>query len=189
MRFRLTYEGQLKSNQSSNIAKHKHELRIHFHPQLKHLWSLYSPLSTYLEVNARSTKYSIGRHRFVPLIRQGSPYQCFLDILFLSEGRPGVFDSGDLDNRVKTLVDSLRMPRNKDEIPDIQPPTDEEDGLFCLLEDDSFISSLSVQRDLLLAPRKPSSNYAKVTIRVAIDSYMPDGFDLGFGKISGPRYV
>ena len=37
MKFRLTYEGLLKANGST---QHKHEIRKAFHPQLKRLWEV-----------------------------------------------------------------------------------------------------------------------------------------------------
>ena len=73
MRFRLTYEGQLKSNQSKNIAQHKHEIRTHFHPQLQHLWSIHSPLSMYKDSYAKSFQYSLNEYRVKYIIPKEKP--------------------------------------------------------------------------------------------------------------------
>lgn len=45
MRFRLTYEGDLYSRQKRNLSDHKHDIRKHFHPQLKQLWNKHQSLS------------------------------------------------------------------------------------------------------------------------------------------------
>src|SRR5665213_757384 len=50
--------------------------------------------------------------RFVPLVRKKNGFTYGLDILFLRRGHPGeLIVSGDLDNRLKTLIDGLKVPR------------------------------------------------------------------------------
>jgi len=51
MEFRLTYEGMLASTRNTvdkgyftNKVKHKHEIRRHFHKQLKNLWEFHPVL-------------------------------------------------------------------------------------------------------------------------------------------------
>jgi hypothetical protein len=89
--------------------------------------------------------------RFIPLIRKKNGFTCGLDILFLRRGHPGeVVVSGDLDNRLKTLIDGLKMPGECSEIGSL--PTEGEAPFFCLLEDDSLITSMKVTTDRLLTP-------------------------------------
>jgi hypothetical protein len=58
---------------------------------------------------------------------------------------------GDLDNRLKTLLDALSVPNQDQVIPD--PTID--DPIHCLLEDDSLVSGLEIEtRRLLTAARQ-----------------------------------
>ncbi|HZO42622.1 MAG TPA: hypothetical protein VFE97_25630 [Methylomirabilota bacterium] len=54
----------------------------------------------------------LGEFWFVPLISQRAGLIVELDVLFLRPQLPGavVSSGGDLDNRIKTLLDALRIP-------------------------------------------------------------------------------
>jgi hypothetical protein len=93
-------------------------------------------------------KIPVGGKSYTPLVRMSLNLACEIKILFLRDQDPGdIFDNkGDLDNRIKTLFDALRMPK-KDEQDKNEPDSGH---LFCLLEDDSLISDFSVQSDRLL---------------------------------------
>ena len=68
-----------------------------------------------------------------------------LDITMLRPEPPGkVIQSGDIDNRIKTLLDGLRMPKVEQELPNGEIP------FFCLLKDDNLITRISVNTDRLL---------------------------------------
>lgn len=148
MKFRLYYRGELKSCQGKgNTVKHKQEMRRLFHPQLSRLWSI----DPFLQDNyKRRSPLLIQRNNFsyLPIVCNKFSTISELDILFLRPQKPGnVF--GDIDNRIKTLIDSLRIPNNG-EIPDNDFPQENEDPFFCLLEDDSLVSHFSVTTDHLL---------------------------------------
>lgn len=57
-------------------------------------------------------------YRFVPLVREDFGLSCSLHILFLRRDFPGagVISAGDLDNRIKTLIDTLRKPHSAAEL-------------------------------------------------------------------------
>jgi hypothetical protein len=79
---------------------------------------------------------------------------CELKILFLRREEPGslILQAGDLDNRLKTLFDALRVPTEQELIEDKDPT----DPIFCLLESDAMITGLSIKTDrLLTGPHKP----------------------------------
>lgn len=100
---------------------------------------------------ALGRKYERGGILFVPLVSEVFNLVCSLNILFLRRGRPGtLFDqSGDIDGRIKTLLDALRIPTDSNEMrgsPDATSP------LFCLLEDDKLVTELTVVTDRLLKP-------------------------------------
>lgn len=93
------------------------------------------------------SKIEVGGRKFLPLVRDALALRCGLKVLFLRKENPGrVYQGGDMDNRLKTLFDSLSIP-NADQIVD---DPDLEEPIYCLLEDDRLISGLSVETDRLL---------------------------------------
>jgi hypothetical protein len=91
--------------------------------------------------------------RFVPLVNKQYDLICSLDVLFLRRENPGdlLLQGGDIDNRVKTLFDALRIPEGT-ELPAEAVPGDGEDPMYCLLENDSLVTDLKVTTDRLLRP-------------------------------------
>ena len=79
---------------------------------------------------------------------------CSLDILFLRRENPGslLMQGGDIDNRVKTLFDALRIPESGLELPADAKPEAGQDPFFCLLENDTLVTDLKVTTDRLLRP-------------------------------------
>lgn len=157
MEFRLFYRGRLKSN---GKPEDKHLIRQCLHGQLKELWDQ-KPLNDYKEMlNADYMPESnpflrnIEGYTFAPLVNEKVYLIANINITLLRPGEPGsiVTQSGDIDNRLKTLLDALRIPQNKSEMPKNFTPTDKEKPFFCLLEDDNLISNLTVTTDRLLEP-------------------------------------
>jgi hypothetical protein len=73
---------------------------------------------------------------------------CGIEILFLRADPPGqLLRSGDIDNRLKTLFDALRMPRDGNEFGGYTVPDADENPFFCLMEDDSVVSRVAVETD------------------------------------------
>jgi hypothetical protein len=82
-----------------------------------------------------------------------------------------VMKSGDLDGRLKTLFDALRIPNNAGETGNVGPQADET-PLFCLLEDDRLISEVRLYTDqLLLLPgeREVKANDTFAVIHVKLN--------------------
>ena len=161
--FRLTYEGDLWSTSQGNPrAKHKHELRKAFHPQLKRLWQVHPVLHDKrmdgpgeepgLRAEVMARRYWIGPYNFVPLVTEDLHLHCGIDILLLRPSPPGKLlgTGGDLDNRLKTLFDALRRPTNTQEFGGYDEPEEDEKPFFCLLEDDALVTKVSVESDVLL---------------------------------------
>jgi hypothetical protein len=155
MEFRLTYDGPLKA---SGGVDDKHGLRKAFHEQLKVLWKQI-PLTDHLDLladppkkNGISVITGFDALKFAPLVCQKLHLICELDITLLRPEPPGsvVTQGGDIDNRLKTLFDSLRMPKNRNEIPSGISTEDFDSPFFCLLEDDNLITKVSVSTDRLL---------------------------------------
>lgn len=147
MKFRLYYRGRLKSNQTpGDKIKHKQEIRRNFHFQLSRLWSI----DKFLQDNKNQPSFLIkrGNFNYLPIVCNEFSTISELDILFLRPEKPGnVF--GDIDNRIKTLIDALRIPQNG-EIPKEDSPNENENPFYCLLEDDSLVSHFSVSTDHFL---------------------------------------
>ena len=193
LEFHLTYEGLLLgASKTDTRAKHKHEIRRAFHPQLKRLWAVTPHLSKMRDQlaagpvtvqgggyrrreEALPERYQSGDFRFVPLVTKDMEFTCSLEILFLRpEPRGRVIKSGDLDNRIKTLFDALRIPDRTGQEMRGCVPVEGEGPLYCLLEDDSQITKVSIETDMLLKPingaefSESNKNDARLIIQVAI---------------------
>ena len=161
MQFSLTYTGELNAN---GKPAHKHDLRRCFHSQLSILWQQI-PLSEYHYWFETGTKHTtidlnrrVGLFRFVPLVSPSLHLICELRIFLLKPEAPGaiITQAGDIDNRLKTLFDALRVP-TVGEIPSSVVPQPDEDPFFCLLENDSLISRISVETDRFLVNTRTST--------------------------------
>ena len=230
MRFRLTYEGELRPTQRDafpsepdKLALHKHTIRRVFHKQMKRLWETNRFLRDYrtspnnynvanpthpvaqrsiaqespgffgggpddsiplLEAIAMQPDNHAFGYRFVPLIRDGIALLCSLDILFLRRDIPGsVIQAGDIDNRIKTLIDALRRPIHHNEMPSGTEPQSDDDPFFCLLADDKYISHFAVETDTLLDPITTDTSdqrQVKLVITVELRPYHVTNFTLAF---------
>ena len=116
-----------------------------------------------IDLNAPIEKH--GR-KFRPLVRDSYALHCGLKIGFLRKEPPGrVYQGGDIDGRIKTLLDALAMPQNVEQV---LPDADAPDPLYCLLEDDSMVSGLQVESERLLGGDNLQKDYAKLTIEVEV---------------------
>jgi hypothetical protein len=196
--FRLLYSGRLLgANKKNTRAKEKHELRRAFHPQLRHLWSTNRNLDQLARLRTQpwmerhpeldfqamtnedfrrggieAISYQWGRagYRFVPLVTDEFSLRCNISILFLRPEEPGnIMQSGDLDARLKTVFDALRIPNNLEEAGGIGPQEDE-CPFFCLLQDDKLISQVAVTTDqLLVLPRERHVNPNDVFLVIHVE--------------------
>lgn len=160
MEFTLVYQGRLKANGN---PKDKQAFRRVFHKQLKELWTQppldeFGPPTELLWTDVDPKEIPIiqevGDFKFAPLVNQQLHLIAELHITMLRPEPPGaiVTQGGDIDNRIKTLLDSLKMPKEMGEIPKDDSPKENEDPFFCLLEDDNLITKLTVVTDRLLEP-------------------------------------
>lgn len=197
MDFVLRYRGPLPANGG---VRDKHLIRTAIHAQLQELCNQ-QPLLEQAKLEnlpegilkGRGVEVprpleimyfyiSLGGFRFVPLIHRPHELACALDILFLRREKPGaiVQHGGDIDNRLKTLFDALRMPHNVSELSGLAP-THTDERMYCLLEDDSLITRLSVSTQQLLEPigtEHPST--VELLIHVTVQSTYPMWANLGF---------
>ena len=171
MAITLQYRGPLKaaSNNDSRV-KDKHNIRRYFHAQLKELWT--NPPMDLYQYRVDGAEYHTGAFKFQPLLAKDCA-TCDLDIKWLTRGTPGrLLVDGDLDNRLKTLFDALRWPRQPDELPPGALPGDEK-TFHVLLEDDSQITSFRVRSEALLLPKPEGEpqGYAELYIEVGVKTH------------------
>jgi hypothetical protein len=158
MRFTLYYRGLLKSNRG---AREKHDLRRHFHAQLRELWT-HTPLAGFhdkflnLAKADQSTNIirTVGPFAFAPLVCEKLAVVAELRITLFRPQAPGalVGSGGDIDNRLKTVLDSLKVPSEPNALPAGEAPLPGEDPFFTVLEDDKLITELVVSTERLLEP-------------------------------------
>ncbi len=116
-----------------------------------------------------SEKWKRGNQGFIPLVTDNMDIRCGLEILFLRPEEPGMIVRGaDLDNRLKSLLDALRVPDTADGVESEDAP------IFCLLQDDKMISEIKVTADqLLLLPKQASVTPNDVFLVVNVNVEAP----------------
>jgi hypothetical protein len=133
-------------------------------------------------VRYMAEKWSRGTYGFVPLITEELDIRCSLDILFLRPSTPGrIIERTDLDNRLKTLIDALRVPDTAEGMPRSDVPSE---PIYCLLQDDRLISEIKVVSDqLLLLPGEKTigPNDAFVVISVTAEAPASNIWHQAFG--------
>lgn len=102
----------------------------------------------------------VDKKAYKPLVRKSLDLVCELKILFLRQEDPGQLQlqGGDLDGRIKCLLDALRMPSSAEQLN--SPPSI--DRIHCLMESDSLVSALAVDTERLLFP--PSTHPHEVCL-------------------------
>jgi len=201
-----------ETNQRDPIAEHVQSIRKAMHRQLKQLWKTNNFLSTckmdpdwiakdrrlvatvgiwdggpHNEIPlwlALAETYREQGYRFVPLVRKAWRLECELDILLLRRDQFAIVSAGDLDNRIKTLIDGLRKPKGQNELRGNEAPDADEDPFFVLLEDDSLLTGIRVTADALLTPPLPEgrgdTNAVYAIIDVQIRPLDPTVFTVSF---------
>jgi hypothetical protein len=188
MDIRLIYEGPLPT-ENSKVVEVKHSIRealryqLFDHVRRRPALSLHVSKIRGTEEPSRQEepdwaaigrKYRFRGIEFVPLIVGAAHAVCHLDILFLrreeSESlitKPKDEYGGDLDNRLKIFLDALRVPLNESEVPASAKP--DEFPFCCLLEDDSLITKLSIEADILPGLyKKAEQRHVQINLRASL---------------------
>jgi hypothetical protein len=129
-------------------------------------------------------RFSRFGYRFVPLATESLDLFCSIEVLMLRPGSIGsLIQSGDIDGRLKTIFDALKVPNEVSQLGKYTKPEDDEEPFYCLLEDDKLISKASVESDVLLEPvsEPPNRNDARVVISVKIRPAHMNTINFGFG--------
>jgi hypothetical protein len=189
MWFRLVYRGVLPPGHRTQRTADKfakrsdflQTMRRVFHRQLQTLWKQ-EPLKGHAKY--LDPKYApddcliledIGAFTFAPLVTKRLMTFAELDILMLRPSPPGELfgHGGDIDNRIKTLLDALRMPRTEKEIPVGDQPAENEKPFHCALQDDALVTQMLLDTDRLLDAKDDYEVMlvVKVTIRASRSSF------------------
>ena len=191
MEFKLRYRGALPSGRYQTEAKHR--IRAIFHAQLADLTRdarfrdaaspglqpaiLKGRYATFPEgVEHQFFYVALNGFRFVPFVSRPHLLVAQLEISLGRRESPGdIFhDGGDLDNRLKTLLDALRMPHDPNELRGL-PLGDGEERFYCLLEDDSLVTRIEIDTYQLLGPLQDGEQETDVQldIKVIVESGGP----------------
>jgi hypothetical protein len=121
-----------------------------------------------LQVMGRN--WNRNEFNYVPLVTAELCLRCKLDILFLRmEERDYVLQGGDIDGRLKTLFDALRMAREANELPRRAEPSHDEHPFFCLLENDDLVSEVNiVTGQLLRLPESQAVDKHQVYLQISV---------------------
>jgi hypothetical protein len=203
MNFVLRYRGPLSGKPQKTKAE-KHHIREAFSPQLRELCKRASLFGDALRSDLHSAtlkgerivpprdengnleppffwRVPLAGHEFVPLVTRPHELVCELDILWLRREKPGdIVHGGDLDNRLKSLLDGLRMPHEEKELPNSLTGGD---TFLCLLEDDALIQRIGVTTYELLEPRGHATAEQKevdLILNVLVKSTYPMYANIGF---------
>lgn len=188
-------------------AKDKHKLRKYFHLQLRELWKQHPDLRRQAETRFTVQEGGFAKriapvvpgepgktwvehiadnhvrcngNRFVPLISEAGGFTCALNILFLRRDNPGSLldNAGDVDSRLKVLLDGLRMPTEVKELGGYVVEEDE-NPFYCLLEDDKLITSISITTDRLITALQQDENINDVVLVVHVTMVNPSAIFSG----------
>jgi hypothetical protein len=167
MIFTLIYQGDLPPRGS---PAEKWNIRRQLEPQLRKLWTVppLDAMQKYTDPSYRPNDCYVGRMRgaieYVPLVRDRLKLRAKIAVQLLSGDLPGgLVNAGDIDNRLKTLLDALAIPTNQ-AVP--QSAIVDPDGrMFVLLEDDVRITELTISTDRLLSV-PTSSRHCLAVLRV-----------------------
>lgn len=174
MNFTLFYLGKLPSANSSTSEKIE-KIRRGISPQMRNLFD-YGPLKNYPMILEPSNEDDTSRpfnlyrevdgHPYTCLINEAMGAACRLSITsFETKGTLSVSNQiGDVDNKLKPLLDALSLPKS-------QPAQKAEskkslETIHCLLEDDSLVWEINIQRKRLLTPIDTCESMTQIEVEV-----------------------
>lgn len=125
------------------------------------------PHGTITFADSLGTRYERAGIIFVPLVNEVFGLVCELDILFLRREKPGTFvtQGGDIDNRIKVLLDALRVPKNVDEMKSTGADIRK---FYCLLADDALVTRLNINTDRLLTRPPTAQTHPEADVHLII---------------------
>jgi len=185
MRFALSFEGSLPSSgNEKNVPgqppkpsklKAVWDIRNAINPQFTRLRHVHKAFrgddgASGMMLVRLNDPVVVGDQQFLPLVRPVLMLKCGLRIeMLVNHDVPSVLTkTGDLDNRLKTLLDGLRCPTGPQEVKRYKPANAA--PYYCLLEDDALITSLQIDthRDLAASATAPA-DHVRLNIMVTVE--------------------
>jgi len=116
MEFALHYRGPLSPKAN---AADKHSIRRHFQAQMKKLCTGEdSPFRYHPQNWQMDSIKTVGAFDFVALVSLWNRLLAEVEITLLRPEAPGsIVSSGDIDNRLKTLFDAIKIPQHLQDLP------------------------------------------------------------------------
>jgi hypothetical protein len=194
MEFTLKYRGDIRSGVAI-----KHALRRSFHEQLGEIWRTHNVLSRIdrdklpapvksaddlhydlprpltpsgdQDLSAFLFRFVLCGTAWVPLVTYPMEAHCHLAVRLGRPTRPGtiLFGGGDIDNRIKIILDALRMPQH---VQEVASGVAVEPEMFALLADDNLVTRLSITTYQLLSGYR-SNDDMDVDIDVTVRAITP----------------
>lgn len=130
----LSYHGRLPAKQKG-VSPVKAQLRTAFHGQIK------AQVEPLLGQDRKHVSTWLDGHLFISPAHKSFRTAIELDVLMLVP--PTRRKVGDVDNRLKTLIDGLTRPANGQQLKDHLEPEGGA-GTFCLMDDDALVTRLSL---------------------------------------------
>jgi len=192
MEFHLLYAGDLlkAAGRKSTRAWEKHGIRRELHKQLKRLWETHPALKYYADKTVEwdhkpperfldnlAKNHERGGIGFIPIATEPNGLVLSLDVLLLRPEGPGQIlnSAGDIDNRMKVLIDALRIPADLSEMKVRDGDEANPNPMYCLMTDDKLITALRVKTDRLLLTEGNTEQETCVVIRVETGQIDPYG--------------
>jgi hypothetical protein len=181
MRFTLTYDGPLLATgndppvQSESKLRNIWAIRNRFEPQIGRIYETnpifrgaVGPPSRAAATIMRSPIERNG-FKFAAIARTALGLGCEVDIKLLVNHEPGsvITRAGDLDNRLKTIFDALRVPQ-ANEFRGINLTIAADHFYPCLLEDDAAITKVSIASERWLDGGNRTENEVHLSIGVRV---------------------
>jgi len=169
----LTYKGHIPAKTSNKKAIWN--MRKSFHNQLIKIWDKqpFQILSEWYKSEQHASSFEnfhekfIKKHdgvTFIPIYGRTIGIGVSLDITLLTgmEEKNKVLKAGDLDNRIKRIIDGLRVPIQKGELCNDLANNSE---WHCLLEDDDAVISLNAQMGTYLGSDDSKESFAFIRVK------------------------
>lgn len=166
MKLTLTYQGPLPPKQRG-VSPVKAVLRAAFHPQIK---AQIAP--RIVHGAAPNMTSAVNGHAFLSPSHATFQTAVELDVLLLA---PHSIRAGDVDNRLKTLIDGLTRPANQQQLDGHVDPSDG-GPTYCLTDDDGLVKRIGLDSRRWYQPTL-GENDALVVVTATI--VLGDNFEAG----------
>jgi hypothetical protein len=166
MEFVLSYSGAVKSSRDRKITS---SIRKSISAQLERLGrderlkGAFNRLSN-VDNTIQGSSFFSGT-RFIPVFGVATLTTVELDITLLNgSDYHSPLKNGDLDNRLKRVIDGLRCPLTGDEVD--EGTLFDQKRCFCLINDDSILSKISVRAFPNLSANSESDTVVLINAKV-----------------------